>query len=106
MTRWEADSSHFPVLESVFFEGLSKLDEFPSGIGDIPTLGKIFLAKCSASSIISAMRMMVEQEEQGNEELQLYVAFKGHEEALAEAIKQKVEEEGLTTKNIHLQIQM
>ncbi|KAL8057160.1 hypothetical protein ABFX02_04G166600 [Erythranthe guttata] len=35
---WNADSSHFPVLEKLVLKGLSELDDIPLGIGEIPTL--------------------------------------------------------------------
>lgn len=101
---WNAEVSHFPVLEVVNFIRFSKLDEFPSGMGEIPTLENIFLVDCSMSLTFSAMRMVVEQEEQGIEGPLLYVQIKGDEETL-EGFKQKVEEEGLTSKNIHLELE-
>ncbi|XP_047947056.1 probable disease resistance protein At1g58390 isoform X2 [Salvia hispanica] len=93
---WNADNSHFPVLEQLHLENLCKLIEFPSGIGEIATLEDIVLKFCSASSSISAMRTLVEQEELGNESLQLIVCFRGNVEAV-ESFKKEVEEEGLTS---------
>ncbi|XP_047948301.1 putative late blight resistance protein homolog R1B-13 [Salvia hispanica] len=93
---WNADSSHFPVLEYLRLEDLCKLIELPSGIGEIATLEHIYLRCCSASSSISAMRRLAEQEELGNESLRLTVYFRGDEETM-ESFKNEVHEEGLTS---------
>ncbi|KAI3472775.1 hypothetical protein Pfo_031178 [Paulownia fortunei] len=68
---WTADSSHFPVLENLVLYGLSKLDEIPSGIGEIPTLRIIRLDYCSVSAAISAVKILEEQESLENEGLQV-----------------------------------
>ncbi|XP_047945736.1 late blight resistance protein R1-A-like [Salvia hispanica] len=93
---WNADNSHFPVLEQLYLEDLCKLIELPSGIGEIATLKHIYLRFCSASSSISAMRTLVEQEELGNESLRLTVSFRGNKEAV-ESFKNEVRGEGLTS---------
>ncbi|XP_047948298.1 putative late blight resistance protein homolog R1C-3 [Salvia hispanica] len=93
---WNADKSHFPVLEFLYLKDLCKLIEFPSDIGEIATLKHIELRFCSASSSISAMRTLVEQEELGNESLQLAVYFRGDEEAV-ESFKNEIQEESLTS---------
>lgn len=85
------------------FEG-NKLDEFPSGIGEIPTLGRVELEFCSESSSISAMRTLVELEEQGNEGLRLHVSFRGDEETV-ESFDNKVQEEGLRSNRLCLDLQ-
>ncbi|KAH6763650.1 hypothetical protein C2S51_014899 [Perilla frutescens var. frutescens] len=97
LVYWNADRSHFPVLEHVHLSYLSKLDEFPSGIGEIPTLRCIDLRFCSVASTISAMKIMVEQEESGNEDLRLRAHVWGDEEIL-ESIKQMIQ--GVTAKNM------
>ncbi|XP_057772592.1 putative late blight resistance protein homolog R1B-16 [Salvia miltiorrhiza] len=66
LIKWNAESFHFPVLESLAFRRLSKLEEIPMGVGEIPTLGYIQLEECSVASTISAMRILVEQESLGN----------------------------------------
>ncbi|KAH6829273.1 hypothetical protein C2S53_011366 [Perilla frutescens var. hirtella] len=101
LVYWNADKSHFPVLKYIHLSHLSKLDEFPSGIGEIPTLRGIGLELCSMSSTISAMRAVAEQEEQGNEGIVLHVCVQGDEETL-ESFKEMVEEEGLGSKNLHV----
>ncbi|XP_047952578.1 putative late blight resistance protein homolog R1B-16 [Salvia hispanica] len=93
---WNADNSHFPVLENLNLRDLSKLIEFPSGIGEIATLKSIDLRFCSASSTLSAMRTLLEQLELGNESLRLNVYFRGDEETM-ESFKNDVREEGLTS---------
>ncbi|EYU29928.1 hypothetical protein MIMGU_mgv1a001694mg [Erythranthe guttata] len=72
---WNADSSHFPVLEKLVLLGLSKLDEIPLGIGEIPTLGIIVLDDCSESANISAMKILEEQEYLGNDDLRVEIMF-------------------------------
>ncbi|XP_047948299.1 putative late blight resistance protein homolog R1B-14 [Salvia hispanica] len=88
LVSWNADNSHFPVLESLRLR-LSKLIEFPSGIGEIGTLKYIALRFCSASSTISAMRTLAEQEELANESLRLAVYFRGDGETM-ERFKKRV----------------
>ncbi|KAL7099481.1 hypothetical protein ACP275_09G086700 [Erythranthe tilingii] len=43
---WTTDSSHFPRLEQLKLWDLYELKEFPSCIGEIPTLGSIELICC------------------------------------------------------------
>ncbi|XP_042006874.1 putative late blight resistance protein homolog R1B-14 [Salvia splendens] len=93
---WNADNSHFPVLKYLYLRDLCKLIEFPSSLGEIATLEQIELRFCSASSTISAMRTLVEQEELANESLQLSVYFRGDEETM-ESFKNEIREEGLTS---------
>ncbi|KAL8529739.1 hypothetical protein ACS0TY_006973 [Phlomoides rotata] len=49
---WNADSTHFPVLENLVHEALYSLNEIPLGVGDIPTLEWISLAYCTDSSAL------------------------------------------------------
>ncbi|XP_047949687.1 late blight resistance protein R1-A-like [Salvia hispanica] len=100
---WNADRSHFPVLEDLRLRDLSELIEFPSDVGEIATLECIDLRFCSASSTISAMRTLVEQEELGNESLRLTVYFRGDEETI-ESFKNEIQEEGLTSSNLILRL--
>lgn len=103
LVHWHANSSHFPVLETLLLRRLSKLDEFPSGIGEIPTLRTIHLKFCSLVSTVSAMRTLVEQEELGNDGLRLKVTFQGDEEA-PESFSNEVREESLRSNNISLDL--
>ena len=100
LVEWNAQSSHFPVLESLVLVGLSKLSEIPSGIGEIPTLRYIYLKQCSLSAAISAVRIAEEQEEYGNEELRVEVEF--WEQKENEMFRELMKEEGFTTSNLHL----
>ncbi|KAG6422203.1 hypothetical protein SASPL_118768 [Salvia splendens] len=100
LIEWDAHSSHFPVLESLVVIGLSKLCEIPSGIGEIPTLRYIYLKYCSLPAAISAVRIIEEQEEYGNEELRVEVEF--WEQKESEMFREMMKEEGLTTNNFHL----
>lgn len=72
---WNADSSHFLVLEKLVLDDLHELDEIPSGIGDIPTLRNISVDECSESVANSAMKILEEQESMGNEDLQVQIGF-------------------------------
>ncbi|XP_057780129.1 putative late blight resistance protein homolog R1B-16 [Salvia miltiorrhiza] len=68
---WDADSSHFPVLEKLRLEGLMHLEEIPLDIGEIPTLEIISVDRCSESAGISAKKIKEEEESLGNEGLQI-----------------------------------
>ncbi|KAG8380121.1 hypothetical protein BUALT_Bualt07G0160700 [Buddleja alternifolia] len=70
---WRADNTHFPCLEHLVLEHLYKLKEVPSGIGDILTLKSILLRCCSDSSVISAKKILEEQEEYENVDLHVRV---------------------------------
>ncbi|XP_057780135.1 putative late blight resistance protein homolog R1A-10 [Salvia miltiorrhiza] len=70
---WDADSSHFPVLEKLRLEGLMHLEEIPLDIGEIPTLEVISVVVCSESAEISAMKIKEEEESLGNEGLQVQI---------------------------------
>ncbi|KAH6806676.1 hypothetical protein C2S51_031507 [Perilla frutescens var. frutescens] len=102
LTCWEAEKAHFPVLECLFLEGLSTLVEIPSGIGEIATFQRIDLHRCNVCLAISAMEMLVEQEEEyGNEDLRLDVHFWGDGEKL-DNFKKEVHEKGLRNNNLRL----
>ncbi|XP_057790867.1 putative late blight resistance protein homolog R1B-23 [Salvia miltiorrhiza] len=104
LIHWNAEKSHFPVLRSLLLKNMPKLEEFPSGIGEIASLALIQMEYCSESSSISAMTTLVEQEEQGNEDLQLQVFFRGDEKTI-ESFGKKVREKGLQSKNLSLYCQ-
>lgn len=102
LVYWNAESSHFPMLEYVDLQDLSKLDEFPWGIGEIATIRYMALQHCSVSVAVSAMRMLAEQvEELGNKDLQLEVDFSGDDEKL-ESFYEQVEDEFLRINNVRL----
>lgn len=103
LIHWNADSCHFPALRTLRLQYLSKLEELPSGIGEIDSLEVIKLEYCSESASISAMTTLVEQEKLGNESLRLHVSFRGDEEAL-KSFNDKVPEEVLTNNNLTLRL--
>ncbi|KAI3459667.1 hypothetical protein Pfo_016330 [Paulownia fortunei] len=70
---WTTENTHFPRLDHLVLQGLSKLKEIPSGIGEIPTLQSIELKYCSDSDVISGKKILEEQEEVGNGDLQVRV---------------------------------
>ncbi|KAH6810295.1 hypothetical protein C2S51_024057 [Perilla frutescens var. frutescens] len=83
-------------------EDLSKLDNFPSDLGEIPTLEYIRLKGCSVSLAMSAMRMLVEQqEEQGNDGIRLGVHFLNDLEKL-NSFEKQMEVEGLKSDHLYL----
>ncbi|KAH6818136.1 hypothetical protein C2S51_001739 [Perilla frutescens var. frutescens] len=99
LVKWNADSSNFPVLENLVLTRVPRLEELPSDIGTIPTLRSITLMGCSVSLAISAIRILVEQEDQGNEDLRLHVHFTHYQ---VFQLKEMMEEEGLTPNNLFL----
>lgn len=98
LINWNAESSHFPILEELSLRSLSKLNEIPSGIGEVATLKRIDLKDCSVALAVAAMRILVEQEELGNEGLQFGIEF--WDERDMESFSGILEEEGLTSTNL------
>ncbi|XP_042039826.1 putative late blight resistance protein homolog R1A-3 [Salvia splendens] len=74
-----ADSDHLPVLQRLIIRSCYKLHEIPIGIGDIPSLQLIEVDDCSMSVIQSARDIKVEQEELGNEQLEVRIRHTGNE---------------------------
>ncbi|KAH6809882.1 hypothetical protein C2S51_027665 [Perilla frutescens var. frutescens] len=70
---WITDSSHFPCLEQLVLRDMEKFDEIPSGIGDIPTLQYIELDRCTDSAVVSAKKILDDQQELDNEALRIRV---------------------------------
>ncbi|GFP90324.1 putative late blight resistance protein homolog r1a-6 [Phtheirospermum japonicum] len=69
---WRTESwTHFPCLEHLSLWFLTNLKEIPSAIGE--SLKLIEMRFCSESSIISAKEILKEQEDLGNEGLQVHV---------------------------------
>ncbi|KAL9170425.1 hypothetical protein ABFS82_04G144800 [Erythranthe guttata] len=97
LVYWNADCSHFPVLETLVLRRLHKLEEIPLDIGEIPTLGVIDLYCCNESTAISAMKIAEEQENAGNEGLQVLVVF--HEMAQVERFQEKIEQSKTSVSN-------
>lgn len=73
LCRWEAESSHFPRLESLIIRYCEQLEEIPFGIGEIPTLKLIELYHCGEKANSSAEQIQEEQWSMGNEDLQVRV---------------------------------
>ncbi|KAL8466272.1 hypothetical protein ACS0TY_035404 [Phlomoides rotata] len=72
--NWMTDNTHFPCLEHLrLISVYNKLMEIPLCIGEIPTLESIELFHCSSSAVMSAKRILEEQEELGNEGLRLVI---------------------------------
>ncbi|KAL7153446.1 hypothetical protein ABFS83_04G169100 [Erythranthe nasuta] len=98
---WNAESFHFPALESLVLKNLHKLVEIPFGIGEIPTLGLIRLFACSESVAISATTILEEQQSQGNEDLRVRIKF--WREHQLDWFKEKVDSfECFNTNNLQL----
>ncbi|KAL8529758.1 hypothetical protein ACS0TY_006986 [Phlomoides rotata] len=100
LVYWNADSTHFPVLEQLVLVRLLNLDEIPLGIGEIPTLEHICVGNCSISAAVSAVKVLEEQEGFGNQELRVRLMF-GFETHLEE-FREKVEVVGITTHNFQV----
>ncbi|KAG6406525.1 hypothetical protein SASPL_134129 [Salvia splendens] len=63
--RWSADHTHFPGLERLYLRHCYELEEIPSDIGFIGTLGLIELVDCSPQAVESAEVIKQEQEVDG-----------------------------------------
>ncbi|KAL0341446.1 UNVERIFIED_CONTAM: hypothetical protein Scaly_1807200 [Sesamum calycinum] len=72
LVRWGAEDIHFPILQSLSLRYMHKLEEIPLSIGDIDTLRSIHLERCSQAVKNSAEEILKDQEEKGNETLQVY----------------------------------
>ncbi|XP_047958775.1 putative late blight resistance protein homolog R1B-8 isoform X2 [Salvia hispanica] len=68
-----ADSSHFPLLQKVRLCYLGRLKEIPSEVGEIATLKSVLLDYCSESAVVSAKKIVEEQEDLYGDELDLHV---------------------------------
>lgn len=96
MSNWIAEKSNFPVLETLDLWNLNKLDKVPWDIGEIPTLERICVRYCTKSVSMSAMELLEEQENLGNQVLQLGIEFKG-DTTWMEKIKER-----FTSQNLHI----
>lgn len=102
LVNWIAESSSFPVLESFSLEGLFELKGIPSYIGEIPTLEEIHVDKCSESVTMSAVKILEEQENLGNQDL-LRLGF--FNERYAQMWTQNIQEMEFTSQNLHISVQ-
>ncbi|KAG6386532.1 hypothetical protein SASPL_151698 [Salvia splendens] len=73
LVRWIADETNFPRLEKLIVSGCFKLEEIPSGIGEIPTLQEISLHECEDYLVASVERIMEDQLECGNDDLKVVI---------------------------------
>ncbi|GER53589.1 disease resistance protein [Striga asiatica] len=62
LEQWRAEAAHFPRLEQLDLEKLDKLKEIPLEIGDIPTLREIIVVGCADSLVLSANKILEEQD--------------------------------------------
>ncbi|KAL2515506.1 putative late blight resistance protein-like protein R1A-4 [Forsythia ovata] len=69
----KADETNFPSLQHLTFIDCRKLVEIPSAIGDIPTLQVIELSECSESAVNSVKLIQEEQQDLGNDNLQIII---------------------------------
>ncbi|KAK4383058.1 hypothetical protein Sango_2813600 [Sesamum angolense] len=73
LEQWGAEDIHFPNLHGLYLRCMSRLKEIPLSIGDINTLQSIHLIFCRESAMSSAIEIVKDQKEKGNESLQVYV---------------------------------
>lgn len=73
LQHWRADSVHFPRLQNLVIKNCHSLEEIPSEIGDIPTLQTIELHYCNRSLVTSAKKIKEEQQNNGNDDIQILI---------------------------------
>ncbi|KAH0678897.1 hypothetical protein KY284_019982 [Solanum tuberosum] len=71
---WEASSDNFPNLKCLVLKNCNNLQEIPTDFGEICTLQSIELHNCSTSADESALNIVQEQEEMGNNILKVYIS--------------------------------
>ncbi|KAG5610046.1 hypothetical protein H5410_021327 [Solanum commersonii] len=71
---WEASSDNFPNLKRLVLKNCNNLQEIPTDFGEICTLQSIELHNCSTSADESAINIVQEQEEMGNNILKVYIS--------------------------------
>ncbi|XP_073152508.1 putative late blight resistance protein homolog R1A-3 [Henckelia pumila] len=74
IVQWNISNHHFPKLVRLVLRKCSNLEEIPASLGDIPTLQMIEVEKCGELVAESAMRILEEQQDMGNEELKVIVS--------------------------------
>ncbi|XP_047962834.1 putative late blight resistance protein homolog R1A-3 isoform X2 [Salvia hispanica] len=98
LINWIVDKSNFPVLETLYLSSLLHLEEIPLDIGEISTLQQITVCECSESANMSAIKILEEQENLGNQALQVIINF-GSAAKLTKIDKIK---EPYTSKNLQI----
>ncbi|KAL2478886.1 putative late blight resistance protein-like protein R1A-6 [Forsythia ovata] len=73
LLHWRADSIHFPSLQRLVLKNCYKMEEIPSGVGEILTLQMIELHYCAFSLVTSAKQIQEEQQSFGNDGLQVLI---------------------------------
>ncbi|KAL0355826.1 UNVERIFIED_CONTAM: hypothetical protein Sradi_4029500 [Sesamum radiatum] len=73
LVQWGAEDIHFPNLLGLYLKSMIELEEIPLSIGDINTLHSIHLDDCSDSALNSAVEILKNQKDKGNESFQVYV---------------------------------
>ena len=68
-----SDNSHFPLLEKLHLGFLRHLEEIPLEVGEITTLKSIVIVHCTVSAVMSAKKIVDEQEELYGDQLDLHV---------------------------------
>ncbi|KAL0286665.1 UNVERIFIED_CONTAM: Disease resistance RPP13-like protein 4 [Sesamum angustifolium] len=73
LKQWAAEDIHFPNLHGLYLQNMWNLKEIPLSIGDINTLHSIHLIGHYSESLMnSALEIVEDQKEKGNESLQVY----------------------------------
>ncbi|KAL0402603.1 UNVERIFIED_CONTAM: putative disease resistance protein [Sesamum latifolium] len=73
LKHWVTETSHFPTLERLLLYHCRELCEIPDVIGEIPTLELIEVKSWDKSLVDLAKRIKEEQEDAGNEYLQVRI---------------------------------
>ncbi|KAL1546803.1 putative late blight resistance protein R1B-16 isoform X1 [Salvia divinorum] len=74
IVRWIADETNFPRLRHLCLRSCYRLEEIPSGIGEIPTLQLIELHNCTTTLVESARQIEeVQRSDYGNYDLKLRI---------------------------------
>ncbi|KAL2531489.1 putative disease resistance RPP13-like protein 3 [Abeliophyllum distichum] len=74
IAEWNTSRDHFPRLERLILQSCIRLKMIPPSLGDISTLQMIEVYGCAEAIIKSAKKIQEEQEENGNEELQVIIS--------------------------------
>ncbi|KAK4382371.1 putative disease resistance protein [Sesamum angolense] len=73
LKQWAAEDIHFPNLHGLYLQNMWDLKEIHLSIGDINTLHSIHLIGHYSESLMnSALQIVEDQKEKGNESLQVY----------------------------------
>ncbi|KAH0757238.1 hypothetical protein KY290_020731 [Solanum tuberosum] len=73
LSRWEASNDNFPNLKRLVLKNCWFLQEIPADFGEICTLESIELHDCSTTADDSARKIVQEQEDMGNNILNVYI---------------------------------